>query len=105
MKIIITENRRNRAITKWLDENYGDLEKLTVQHPFKLSIVYRTNDGSNVFNYNRNTGMVTILNEILYQDLKHMFGLSGYELNDIFIPWLEERYNLHVGQVQYSDFM
>ena len=103
MKLIITENRRNRAITKWLDENYGDLEKYTPPDSFPF-INYRTNDGGNVFIYSRNTGMVTIVNEILYRDLKHMFGLSNYELNDILIPWLEERYNLHVEQVHYSYF-
>ena len=104
MKLIITENTRNRVITKWLDENYGDLEKYTSPDLFKL-IVYRTNDGGNVFHYNRNTGVVTIVNEILYQDLKHMFGISNYALNDILIPWIEERYNLHVEKVQYADFM
>jgi hypothetical protein len=103
MKVIITENKRNRAITKWLDETYGDLEKYSAPGSFRY-IYYRDNNGGNVFNFNRNTGVVTIVNEILYQDLKHMFGLNGYELNDILIPWLMERYNLHVEKVQYAEF-
>ena len=103
MKIIITENKRHRAITKWLDENYGDLNKYSAPGSFRF-ITYKNNDGGNVFNFNRNTGIVTLVNEGLCQDLKHMFGLNGYELNDILIPWLEERYNLHVERVRCTDF-
>ena len=43
-----------------------------------------------------------ITDKMLYQDLKYVFGLSLYELNDILIPWLEEKYNLHVERVVYS---
>ena len=101
MNIIITENKRHRAITKWLDGNYGDLRKYSAPGSFKF-IHYKDDDGESIFFFNRNTGVVTIAEKMLHQDLKYMFGLSPYELNDILIPWLEEKYNLHVERVVYS---
>ena len=102
MKVIITENKRHRAITKWLDGNYGDLRKYSAPGSFKF-IHYKDDDGESIFFFNRNTGLVTITDKTLYQDLKYMFGLDTYELNDILIPWLEQVYNLHVERVTYSE--
>ena len=101
MKIIITESRRNKTIIKWLDESYSDLRKYSAPGSFKFTH-YKDNDGESIFFFNRNTGVVTIADKTLYQDLKYMFGLSNYELNDILIPWFEQVYNLHVERVVYS---
>jgi len=101
MKVIITESKRNKSITKWLDKSYSDLRKYSAPGSFKF-IHYKDDDGETIFFFNRNTGVVTITDKTLYQDLKYMFGLSIYELNDILIPWLEEKYNLHVERVVYS---
>jgi hypothetical protein len=100
MRIIITENSRNRTVTKWLDQEYGKLRKYSGNSTYRY-IHYKDNDGLTIFRFNLNTGMVTIINPDLEMDLKSMFGLTGYEVNDILIPWLEERYNLHVERVQF----
>jgi hypothetical protein len=102
MKIIITENKRYRAITKWLDQEYGKLRKYAGNGSYRY-IHYKDDDELTIFRFNRNTGVVTIINPDLERDLKSMFGLTGYEVNDIFIPWLEERYNLHVEKVQFEE--
>jgi len=102
MNIIITENKRHRAITKWLDGNYGDLRKYASSMSFNF-IHYKDENNQTVFLFNRNTGTVTITNKSLYHYLKDMFGLSSYELNDILIPWIKQSYNLHIEKVQYSD--
>jgi hypothetical protein len=102
MKIIITESKRNKTITKWLDEYYSNLRKYSAPGSYKFTH-YKDNDGESIFFFNRNTGVVTIVDKTLHQDLKYMFGLSPYELNDILIPWLEQVYNLHVERVVYSE--
>jgi len=102
MKIIITESGRNKTIIKWLDEYYSNLRKYSAPGSYKFTH-YKDNDGESIFFFNRNTGVVTIAGKTLHQDLKYMFGLSPYELNNILIPWLEERYNLHVERVVYSE--
>jgi hypothetical protein len=59
-----------------------------------MYIHYKDNDELTIFRFNLNTDMVTIINPDLENDLKSMFGLDGDEVNDILIPWFEERYNL-----------
>jgi hypothetical protein len=100
MKLIITESKINRIVTKWLDQEYGKLRKYSGNSTYRY-IHYKDNDGLTIFRFNLNTGMVTIINPDLEMGLKSMFGLTGYEVNDILIPWLEERYNLHVERVQF----
>ena len=102
MKLIITESKRNDAVTKWLDNNYGDLRKSKSPGSW-LFIHYKDKNNETVFLFNLNTRVVTITNKMLYYDLKHMFSLTSYELNDILIPWIEQSYNLHVERVTYSD--
>lgn len=100
MKIIISENRRNRTVTKWMDSEYGKLRKYS-PGGYKY-IHYKDDDELTIFIFNRNIGLVTIINPDLERDLTSMFGLDGYELNNILIPWFEERYNLHVEKVQFE---
>ena len=102
MKLIITESKMNSIVTKWLNNNYGDLRKDSSPMNFRF-IHYKDENNVTVFLFNRNTGVVTITNKTAYLYLKDMFGLNGYELNDILIPWFEQSYNLHVEKVQYSD--
>jgi hypothetical protein len=99
MRIIISENKRKNVVTKWLDMDYGDLEKYSIGHRF---IQYLDNDRDSLFSFNRDTGIVDLSEEITNQ-LVSMFGVtSGYDINDIFIPWLMERYNLHVEKIIYT---
>jgi hypothetical protein len=102
MKLIITENKLYNIVTKWLNNNYGDLRKYASSMSFNF-IHYKDENNQTVFLFNRNTGTVTITNKSLYHYLKDMFGLSSYELNDILIPWIKQSYNLHIEKVQYSD--
>ena len=102
MKLIITESKMSSVVTKWLDNDYGDLRKSSSPMNFRF-IHYKDENNVTVFLFNLNTGIVTITNKTIYHYLKDMFGLSGYELNDILIPWFEQSYNLHVEKVQYSD--
>ena len=99
MKIIITENKRNNIVTKWLDMDYGDLVKGSTGHRY----IYYLDKGRNkIFTFNRNTGIVELSEEITNQ-LVSMFDVtSGYDINNIFIPWLMERYNLYVEKVVYT---
>jgi len=102
MKLIITESKMSSVVTKWLNNDYGDLRKSSSPMNFRF-IHYKDKNNQTVFLFNRDTGIVTITNKTIYHYLKDMFGLSGYELNDILIPWFEQSYNLHVEKVQYSD--
>ena len=102
MRIIITESKLYNIVTKWLNKDYGDLRKSASPGSFRF-IHYKDKNNETVFLFNLNTGVVTITNNTLYLYLNDMFGLTGYQLNDILTPWFEQSYNLHVEKVQYSD--
>ena len=102
MKMIISESKMNSIVTKWLNNNYGDLRKYNAKGSHRYTH-YKDDDELTIFTYNRNTGLVTIINPDLENDLKSIFGLDGYGVNDIFIPWLEERYNLQVPVVKFQE--
>jgi len=82
MKLIITESKRNDAVTKWLDRKYGNLT------PIKHTIftTYTDESGNEMFFYYDVSNDVTIENENLQYDLFDMFGLSRYDLNQNTYP-------------------
>jgi len=99
MKIIITENIRNRVITKWLDNNYNDLIGMENSHG---TIDYKKKDGKTMFSFHTTYSDVTIEDNELQSYLFNMFNLKRYDLNQIVKPWIEETYGIDVDLVQYT---
>ena len=96
MKFIITENRRNNSITKWLDDNYSDLEWVEFKS-LGHSVLY-DNRGERIFTIK--DGVLNIIEYHLQKDLIIMFGLDEKELNDIFVPWMSEKYGEDITSVK-----
>ena len=99
MKIVITENRRNEVITKWLDKNYGDLSQKTLSK-FSQTTYYVDELDNDMFSYSY--GDVTIEDSGLQSDLFNVLGLNRYNLNLILKPWIEKTYGIDVDLVQYT---
>jgi hypothetical protein len=99
MKIILTENRRNNIVIKWLDDNYGDLIGMENSHGI---VYYKKKDGTTIFTFRNDYGIVTIEDDELQQYLVSIFSVDSHDLNKIFIPWIEENYNQHVTEVTYT---
>ena len=94
MKLIITESKRNRAITKWLDENYGDLE------PYKTDkypdyIIYKKGEEA-IFDYNKKNGVVCVNYNEIWSFFESYFSMEYQQIQDVIKEWVEERYNLRV---------
>jgi hypothetical protein len=102
MKMIITESKMNSIVTKWLDKYYGKLRKYSAKGSYMYTH-YKDDDELTIFRYNRSTGLVTIINPDLEENLKSMFGLDSHDLNNIFIPWLKERYKIEVPLVKFQE--
>lgn len=98
MKFIITENRRNSSITKWLDNNYSDLEWVEFKS-LGHSVLY-DNRGERIFTIK--DGVLNLVDYHLQKDLIIMFGLDEKELNDILIPWMSEKYGEDITSVRYA---
>ncbi len=96
MKLIITESKRNEAVTKWLDRKYGNL--IPIKHNITTTFTNESGDGMFYYSY----GDVIIDNDDLQYDLYNMFGLSRHDLNQIVKPWIKETYGINVDFVQYT---
>ena len=84
MKLIITESKINRIVTKWLDQEYGKLRKYSGNSTYRY-IHYKDNDGLTIFRFNLNTGMVTIINpdlEMAQDGFEHT-ACKYYKQSDI----------------------
>ena len=94
MKYIITESRIEKFAIKWLNDNYGDLERYeTDEDPDYLFFV---KDGQVIIDYNKKTGNTYISYDEIWSFFKSFFWLNHQQIQDITKLWVEERYNLMV---------
>lgn len=100
MKISLPENKRNNIVTKWLNNNYGDLNPVIDDNP--RYVTYTDNGGVDILLYNNNTKGLLILDNTLQDSLKQMFGVKYNQLNDILIPWMGYNYGEDVKFVTYQ---
>ena len=97
MKLIITENKRNDIVIKWLDKYYGDL--FSHSSPGSIKYIHFIDKNNNtIFDYNRSVSVVEFRDDVI-QELVSMFNLNVKSINEILIPWLKKNYNLHVEKV------
>ena len=86
MKIIIPENKRNRTIIKWLDNNYGKLKR-SFGYNSPEHLFYEDADENDILYYDKKRDLLQIWDKSLQQDLIHMFGVEENELNDIEVSY------------------
>jgi hypothetical protein len=99
MKLIITESKRNKVVTKWLNKYYNNL--FIKEYPRWGVMDFFTTDEpkSKVFVYE--SGVLLIINPNLIDELNNIFNVDEDDLNDIFIPFMKNNYNLKVILVKY----
>ena len=94
MRYIITEGQLDRAVIKWLNQEYGDLEPFEIEkHP---DYIYFMKDGEVVFDYNKKNGYVGVSYDKIWSFLENFFGLEYEEIQDLTKEWVEEHYKLRV---------
>ena len=94
MKLIITESKINHIVTKWLNNDYGDLEKFeTSEYP---NNIFFMKDGKVILEYNRKNGYCYISYEEIWSFLESVFQLEYKEIRGITKEWVEEHYKLKV---------
>ncbi len=100
MKIIITENKLERVVINWLNDNYGDLEIFETKD-YPDYIFYRRGDKV-IFNYNKKNGIVYINYEEIWLFFESFFGMNYQQIQDVTKLWVEEHYNLRVSTTKSS---
>jgi hypothetical protein len=93
MKYVITESRLERIAIKWLNDNYGDLERYEIKkHP---DWVFFVKDGETIFDYHKKKHIVSTSDE-LWRFLESMFGLNKKEIEILTKKWITDYYNVKV---------
>jgi hypothetical protein len=91
MKIIITENRLNSVVLKWLDNKFGNLTKV-VKGDYTQ---YVDQDGYVLISYLTNVKQIIVIDyKRIWKLLLDIFGMKSEQIQDILKIWLEETYNL-----------
>jgi hypothetical protein len=99
MKYIITESQMDRAVLKYLNSEYGDLEPYeTDKHP---NHIFFMKDGEVIFDYNKKNGVVIFSYDKIWSFLQSFFGLEYEEIQDLTKEWVEEHYKLGVSTTIY----
>ncbi len=97
MKYIITESQMDRAVLKYLNSEYGDLE------PYEMDKIpghiFFKKDGEFIFMYDKKDGYVFISDENLWPFLESFFGLEYEEIQSLSKKWIEDNYNLNVTRI------
>ena len=102
MKYIITENQNENLIIKYLNNEYGDLEKYTTDRfPNKI---FFFKDKKIYMEYVKNTKCLWIDYYTIWSDLKDKFGLKNEEIQPIISKWVEETYNIRNIKPDSVDF-
>ena len=93
MKYIITENKMEQVVIKYLNKYYGDLEE------------YRTNDIPDTVFYIKNKKVYMLQDlesrrlyvdyDTLWSDLKDTFSLEFDDIQSIIKKWAKVTYNLN----------
>jgi hypothetical protein len=98
MCIIGVGNSIKEACINWLDENYGDLEKVYSKTE-EGAIIYRYEPKQNMIFYKKSTILVAYIHIKIWKFLTNLY-LSNEQKKEIIKEWLSKTYNLKVDDVE-----
>jgi hypothetical protein len=102
MKLIITENKLNDVVIKWLNKNYGDLKPYeTDQYP---DHIFFMKDKQVIFDYNKENGFVYVSYDDIWSFLVRIFSMEYEQIQEVTKLWVEEHYNLMVTTINPGSF-
>jgi hypothetical protein len=83
MKLIITENKRNRLAINWLEDEYPDLKKITFPGHEEVFI---SDKGMFKMSYISRTKRFYVLDEI-WDFIRSVFGFDNDEVGELLLDW------------------
>jgi hypothetical protein len=95
MKIIISENKLDRTIIKWLSGKYGDLK--IYDHDNQPWVLYVDKNGEVIFLYHTNDKELYVTKDII-KFLYDIFSIDVEQTKDILSEWFEK----HTGLKSYK---
>ena len=97
MCIVGVGNSIKEACINWLDENYGDLEKVDSKN-HEGAIIYRYETGDNIIFHQRSDAYIH--NDKIWKFLNLVLHLNKSKKQEVIKEWLSKTYNLKVDDVE-----
>ena len=94
MKYIITENKLNDIIFKYLNSEYGNL--VPDEDYRNPNHIYFVKDTEIIVDYNKKNGQVHLSYDKIWKILESLFGLEYEEIRDLTKVWVKNQYKLNV---------
>jgi hypothetical protein len=92
MKYIITENKLEQVILRFLNKGYGDLtEYRTDEHP---NSIFYIKDKKVYMEQNLKNGKLWVDYYTIWVDLEGWFSLEYDDIQSVITKWVEESYNM-----------
>jgi hypothetical protein len=104
MKYIITENQMERAVIKYLNSMYSDLEEFRTKEYNDL--IFFMKNGGVVFEYNPEHEKIGV-SGYLWEFLDSFFGVESHTKQWILYDWFKEHYDLtlrKISPLHYANF-
>ena len=93
MKLIITENKRDKVAIKWLNDNYGDLVSYRPKKRISyINYIFYKKGNEIIFDINKHSGDVYVSN-VIWSFLSGMFGMSYEHIEKITKEWITNHYH------------
>ena len=92
MKYIITENKLDKVVLTWLNNNFGNLTPIVKRNKTQyvndneLPLFYYHQDNKN--------GFVYVNSKILWSSLETLFNMEYEQIQDVIKHWLKKTYNI-----------
>jgi hypothetical protein len=101
MRIIISENKLNRTIIKWLSGKYGDLE--IYDHDNQPWVLYANKNSELIFLYNTKDNMLYFAKDFI-KFFWDIFSINVEQTKNILIEWFETHTGLKSNDALGWDF-
>ena len=101
MKIIISENKLDRVISKWLSNQYGDLD--IYDHDTQPWCLYVDKNGEVIFLYQNNDKELYVAKNVI-KFLCNIFFIDEKQIQSICGNWFEEHKGLVTNRTLSWDF-
>jgi hypothetical protein len=101
MRIIITENKLNTVISKWLSKNYSEME--IYDHDHQPWCLYVDKDGEVIFLYQNNDKELYVAKTVM-KFLYDIFSIDEDQIKPIIGEWFQKHNDLWIEKVMSWDF-
>ena len=96
MRIIITENKLNTVISKWLSKNYSEME--IYDHDNQPWVLYVEKNGEIIFLYHYKDNELYVAKDVM-EFLIQVFSIDNKQIKNIVGDWFEGYYDLKTEKI------